>query len=207
MLCSGIFCCCCGLCSRPIQWILNLSLSVPSVSNYNFDKSKQCIGAMTIEIDFLQKKSTDSSPYDSDRMAAEFIQQFNNQSFSVTQQVHFPQNIYTQTQTRLRTLSCFSGGFLIILLFFSLSQLVFSFCDKLFGLMVKDIEAMDASILKGEPASGKKQKVPDCMLRLMCALRFILKSSKTPRSQYHHLQAFVKWGYYRVVGLWFLKLH
>lgn len=25
--------------------------------------------------------------------------------------------------------------------------------------MVKDIEAMDASILKGEPASGKKQKV------------------------------------------------
>uniref|UniRef100_A0A667WXV0 Vesicle-fusing ATPase n=1 Tax=Myripristis murdjan TaxID=586833 RepID=A0A667WXV0_9TELE len=94
-----------------------------AVSNYNFDKSKQCIGAMTIEIDFLQKKSTDSSPYDSDKMAAEFIQQFNNQAFSITQ------------------------------------QLVFSFCDKLFGLMIKDIEAMDASILKGEPASGKKQKI------------------------------------------------
>ncbi|KAM4535182.1 vesicle-fusing ATPase [Fundulus diaphanus] len=94
------------------------------VSNYNFDKSNQCIGAMTIEIDFLQKKSTDSSPYDSDKMAAEFIQQFNNQAFSVTQ------------------------------------QLVFSFCDKLFGLMVKDIEAMDASILKGDPASAKKpQKI------------------------------------------------
>ncbi|XP_038162422.1 vesicle-fusing ATPase isoform X2 [Cyprinodon tularosa] len=94
------------------------------VSNYNFDKSKQCIGAITIEIDFLQKKSTDSSPYDSDKMAAEFIQQFNNQAFSVTQ------------------------------------QLVFSFCDKLFGVMVKDIEAMDASILKGEPAIGKKpQKI------------------------------------------------
>uniref|UniRef100_A0A671WT74 Vesicle-fusing ATPase n=1 Tax=Sparus aurata TaxID=8175 RepID=A0A671WT74_SPAAU len=106
----------------------SIAFSLPQVhtlmlSNYNFDKSKQCIGAMTIEIDFLQKKSTDSSPYDSDRMAAEFIQQFNNQSFSVTQ------------------------------------QLVFSFCDKLFGLMVKDIEAMDASILKGEPASGKKQKI------------------------------------------------
>ncbi|XP_057717249.1 vesicle-fusing ATPase isoform X2 [Corythoichthys intestinalis] len=94
------------------------------VSNYNFDKSKQCIGAMTIEIDFLQKKSTDSSPYDSDKMAAEFIQKFNSQGFSVTQ------------------------------------QLVFSFCDKLFGLVVKDIEAMDASILKGEAASGKKpQKI------------------------------------------------
>uniref|UniRef100_W5KFW9 Vesicle-fusing ATPase n=1 Tax=Astyanax mexicanus TaxID=7994 RepID=W5KFW9_ASTMX len=93
------------------------------VANYNFDKSKQCIGAMTIEIDFLQKKSTDSSPYDSDKMASEFIQQFNNQAFSVSQ------------------------------------QLVFSFCDKLFGLVVKDMEAMDPSILKGEPASGKKQKI------------------------------------------------
>lgn len=58
-----------------------------SVANYNFDKSKQCIGSMTIEIDFLQKKSTDSSPYDSDKMAAEFIQHFNNQGFSVGQQV------------------------------------------------------------------------------------------------------------------------
>lgn len=35
---------------------------------------------------------------------------------------------------------------------------MFSFCDKLFGLVVKDIEAMDASILKGEPATGKKQQ-------------------------------------------------
>ncbi|XP_064171108.1 vesicle-fusing ATPase-like [Anguilla rostrata] len=93
------------------------------VANYNFDKSKQCVGAITVEIDFLQKKSTDSSPYDSDKMASEFIQQFNNQGFSVGQ------------------------------------QLVFSFCDKLFGLMIKDVEAMDPSILKGEPASGKKQKI------------------------------------------------
>ncbi|XP_062874582.1 vesicle-fusing ATPase isoform X1 [Trichomycterus rosablanca] len=93
------------------------------VSMYTFDKSKQCIGVMTIEIDFLQKKSTDSSPYDSDKMANEFIQQFNNQAFSVGQ------------------------------------QLVFSFCDKLFGLVVKDIEVMDASILKGEIATSKKQKI------------------------------------------------
>uniref|UniRef100_A0A8C1SQL9 Vesicle-fusing ATPase n=1 Tax=Cyprinus carpio TaxID=7962 RepID=A0A8C1SQL9_CYPCA len=94
-----------------------------SLANYNFDKSKQCIGAMTIEIDFLQKKSTDSSPYDSDKMATEFIQHFNNQGFTVGQ------------------------------------QLVFSFCDKLFGLVIKDIEAMDPSILTGETASGKKQKI------------------------------------------------
>uniref|UniRef100_A0A8C0DZH6 Vesicle-fusing ATPase n=1 Tax=Balaenoptera musculus TaxID=9771 RepID=A0A8C0DZH6_BALMU len=93
------------------------------VSLYTFDKAKQCIGTMTVEIDFLQKKSIDSNPYDTDKMAAEFIQQFNNQAFSVGQ------------------------------------QLVFSFNEKLFGLLVKDIEAMDPSILKGEPAAGKRQKI------------------------------------------------
>ncbi|XP_062271225.1 vesicle-fusing ATPase-like [Scomber scombrus] len=49
------------------------------VSNYTFDKSKQCVSSMTVEIDFLQKKSVDSNPYDSDKMASEFIQHFNNQ--------------------------------------------------------------------------------------------------------------------------------
>ncbi|OPJ74316.1 hypothetical protein AV530_006993 [Patagioenas fasciata monilis] len=58
-----------------------------TVSLYTFDKAKQCIGTMTIEIDFLQKKSIDSNPYDTDKMAAEFIQQFNSQAFSVGQQV------------------------------------------------------------------------------------------------------------------------
>ncbi|XP_039991713.1 vesicle-fusing ATPase-like [Xiphias gladius] len=93
------------------------------VTNYKFDKSKQCISTVTVEIDFLQKKNVDSNPYDSDKMACEFIQHFNNQAFSVGQ------------------------------------QLVFSFCDKLFGLLIKDIDAMDPSILKGEHAAGKKQKV------------------------------------------------
>ncbi|XP_014034555.1 vesicle-fusing ATPase [Salmo salar] len=93
------------------------------VTNYNFDKSKQCVGTMMVEIDFLQKKNVDSSQYDSDKMAAEFIQHFNSQAFSAGQ------------------------------------QLVFSFCDKLFGLLIKDIEAMDPSILKGEAGSGKKHKI------------------------------------------------
>ncbi|KAM8729794.1 vesicle-fusing ATPase-like [Acanthopagrus schlegelii] len=93
------------------------------VTEYKFDKSKQCISTMTMEIDFLQKKSADSNPYDSDSLASEFIQHFNNQAFSVGQ------------------------------------QLVFSFCDKLFSLMIKDIEAMDPSILKGEQGSGKKPKI------------------------------------------------
>ncbi|TMS22368.1 Vesicle-fusing ATPase [Larimichthys crocea] len=89
------------------------------VTSYKFDKSKQCISTMTVEIDFLQKKNVDSNPYDSDNMAREFIQHFNSQAFSVGQ------------------------------------QLVFSFCDKLFGLVIKNIEAMDPSILKGEQPSSK----------------------------------------------------
>ncbi|XP_036802265.1 vesicle-fusing ATPase isoform X2 [Oncorhynchus mykiss] len=56
-------------------------------------------------------------------MAAEFIQHFNSQAFSVGQ------------------------------------QLVFSFCEKLFGLLIKDIEAMDPSILKGNAGSGKKHNI------------------------------------------------
>ncbi|RXM36062.1 Vesicle-fusing ATPase, partial [Acipenser ruthenus] len=102
------------------------------VAVYTFDKTKQCVGSMTIEIDFLQKKSVDTSPYDSDKMAGEYIQQFNNQAFTVGQ------------------------------------QLVFSFNDKLFGLLVKDIEAMDPSILKGEPASGKKHKVNITGIQILC---------------------------------------
>ncbi|XP_038634341.1 vesicle-fusing ATPase [Scyliorhinus canicula] len=105
------------------KWVgLSIGQEV-EVSPYGFDKIKQCIGTMMIEIDFLQKKNVDSNPYDTDKMAAEFIQQFINQAFSTSQ------------------------------------QLVFNFNDKLFGLMVKDIEAMDPSILKGEPASGKRQKI------------------------------------------------
>ncbi|XP_058477597.1 vesicle-fusing ATPase-like isoform X2 [Solea solea] len=90
------------------------------VTNYKFDRSKQCISTMTLEIDFLQKKNVDSNPYDSDKMAIEFVQLFNNQAFSVGQ------------------------------------QLVFSVFDKVFGLLVKDIEVMDPSILRGENAPGKK---------------------------------------------------
>ncbi|KAK0153035.1 Vesicle-fusing ATPase [Merluccius polli] len=93
------------------------------VTNYKFDKTKQCVGLMTLEVDFLQKKNVDSSPYDSDKMAAEFIQHFNCQAFTVGQ------------------------------------QLAFSFSDKLFGLVVKSIEAMDPSILKGDQASRKKQQI------------------------------------------------
>lgn len=93
------------------------------VLNYTFDKSKQCVSSMTVEIDFLQKKHADTKAYDTDKMAAEVLQNFNNQAFSVGQ------------------------------------QFVLSFCEKLFILGVKDMEAMDPSILRGGHGSGKKQKI------------------------------------------------
>ncbi|XP_041829150.1 vesicle-fusing ATPase-like isoform X2 [Melanotaenia boesemani] len=96
------------------------------VTNYKFDKSSDCISSMTAEVDFLQKKFIDSSPVDSDKMASEFLQQFNNQAFTVGQ------------------------------------QLVFSFSEKLLQVVIKDIDAMDASILKRghvSDASRRKLKV------------------------------------------------
>uniref|UniRef100_A0A7N6AUT2 Vesicle-fusing ATPase n=1 Tax=Anabas testudineus TaxID=64144 RepID=A0A7N6AUT2_ANATE len=98
------------------------SVNLGSIA-FSLPQSKQCISSMTVEIDFLQKKNVDSNTYDSDKMAMEFNQHFNNQAFSAGQ------------------------------------QLVFSFCDKLFGLFIKDIEAMDPSILKGGQSSGKKPKI------------------------------------------------
>ncbi|XP_019749290.1 vesicle-fusing ATPase-like isoform X1 [Hippocampus comes] len=93
------------------------------VSNYTFDKSKQCIGSLTVEIDFLLKKNADSNPYDSDVMANDFIQQFNHQAFTIGQ------------------------------------QMVFKFGDKSFDVLVKDMEGMDPSILKGDQSSVKKAKI------------------------------------------------
>lgn len=60
---------------------------LPLVANYKFDRSKQCISNIMMQVDFLQKKNVDSNPYDSDLMAREFIQHFNNQAFTVGQQV------------------------------------------------------------------------------------------------------------------------
>lgn len=70
------------MCANEVNAIFSIT-----VTNYTFDKSKQCISAVTVEIDFLQKKNADSNPYNSDLMASEFIQHFNNQAFSVGQQV------------------------------------------------------------------------------------------------------------------------
>lgn len=115
-----------------------------------------------IQVDFLQKKNVDSSPYDSDLMAKDFIQHFNNQAFSVGQQVT-PVHTTAWVQADLdgvwgrRKTHTYKRhpDFL---------QLAFSFSDKLFALLVKDMEAMDPSILRGEKPSSKKHKVTWCYL-------------------------------------------
>ena len=61
-----------------------------TVTSYKFDKSRQYVGLILLEVDFLQKKNVDNSPYDSDKMAAEFLQSFSHQAFSAGQQVTTP---------------------------------------------------------------------------------------------------------------------
>lgn len=57
------------------------------VTPVSFDLKNQSIGTLIIEIDFFSKKNTHTDPYDSDKMAIEFIQMFANQAFTIGQQV------------------------------------------------------------------------------------------------------------------------
>lgn len=147
-----------------MSWSQGISLVFPLdslllVTNYKFDRSKQCVSNIMIQVDFLQKKNVDSSPYDSDLMAKDFIQHFNNQAFSVDQQVtpvhsHWAWGDHVGVWGRRKTHNHKSHPLHVVTL-----QLAFSFSDKLFALVVKDMEAMDPSILRGEKPSSKKQKV------------------------------------------------
>jgi vesicle-fusing ATPase len=71
---------------------------------YVFDKNVQSIATLILEVDFLNKKryffsnrlypstrfaifSTTTDPYDTDKMAVEFLQQYTDHAFSVGQSV------------------------------------------------------------------------------------------------------------------------
>lgn len=152
------------------------------VSVYNFDTSTQYIETMTVEIDFLQKKNADSNSYDTDKMANEFRQNFNSQAFCLGQQVKksvrkelvlldnnqphgwrdaaevlctcHPEDNYSPL-TACWSVYCSVKAFWFC---FS-SQFVFKFCEKVFLLVIKVMDAMDPSILKGEQSSNKTNKV------------------------------------------------
>ncbi|CAM2716433.1 unnamed protein product [Rotaria socialis] len=56
---------------------------------YVFDKNIQSIATLILEVDFLNKKNTTADPYDSDKMANEFLQQYIDHAFSVGQCLPF----------------------------------------------------------------------------------------------------------------------
>lgn len=57
------------------------------VRPFQFDLKSSSINIMTVEVDFIQKKASNLDPYDTDRLAVDFVQQFSNQSFTLGQQV------------------------------------------------------------------------------------------------------------------------
>ncbi|XP_035215516.1 vesicle-fusing ATPase 1-like [Stegodyphus dumicola] len=75
--------------SLPMRKWAELSLGQTlEVRPYTFDPNIQYIAKMTIEVDFLEKKTT-TEPYDTDRMATEFLACFCKQAFTVGQMLAF----------------------------------------------------------------------------------------------------------------------
>ncbi|XP_046636023.1 vesicle-fusing ATPase 1-like [Daphnia pulicaria] len=60
------------------------------VRPFEFDTNEHTLAKMILEVDFHDKKRTNSETYDSDAMAREFSAQFHHQSFSVGQLLVFP---------------------------------------------------------------------------------------------------------------------
>ncbi|KAG6463480.1 hypothetical protein O3G_MSEX013898 [Manduca sexta] len=52
-------------------------------------QSAECLCSVTLEADFMMKKTTSLEPYDSEQMARDFLIQFSNQVFTVGQQLAF----------------------------------------------------------------------------------------------------------------------
>ena len=59
------------------------------VKPFNFDRSPEVLCNVSIEVDFLQKKTTTLEPYDSDQMAKEFVMQFSGLALTVGQPLVF----------------------------------------------------------------------------------------------------------------------
>ncbi|XP_064466217.1 vesicle-fusing ATPase 1-like isoform X2 [Ornithodoros turicata] len=74
--------------SLPMRKWAELSISqTVDVRPYVFDPNTQYIAKITLEADFLEKKSSSNTkePYDTDKMAIDFVQQFPKQAFTVGQ--------------------------------------------------------------------------------------------------------------------------
>lgn len=60
-----------------------------SVKPFNFERTSEVLTNVSIEVDFLQKKTTTLEPYDSDQMAKDFILQFSGLALTVGQPLVF----------------------------------------------------------------------------------------------------------------------
>ncbi|RNA29924.1 vesicle-fusing ATPase 1-like [Brachionus plicatilis] len=68
----------------------NISLeSRLMIKPFSFDLRTHSISLLTVEVDFLSKKTTNLDPYDTDKLAPDLLQQFSNQAFTVGQQFVF----------------------------------------------------------------------------------------------------------------------
>ncbi|XP_021342424.1 vesicle-fusing ATPase-like isoform X2 [Mizuhopecten yessoensis] len=65
---------------------LNQELTFKSVT---FNPRTESIGTITLEVDFLQQRMANSDPYDTEKMAQEFLMQFATQAFTVDQFLAF----------------------------------------------------------------------------------------------------------------------
>ncbi|RWS15681.1 vesicle-fusing ATPase 2-like protein [Dinothrombium tinctorium] len=76
--------------NMPMRKWAQLSINeIIEVRPYVFDPSRQYVAKIVLEVDFLQKNSVTSEPYDTDEMAKEFTMQFPNQAFTCEQSIGF----------------------------------------------------------------------------------------------------------------------
>ncbi|XP_055633312.1 vesicle-fusing ATPase 1-like [Toxorhynchites rutilus septentrionalis] len=87
--CSDIPNYCIGFSLLQRKWAtLSINQDI-SVKPFLFDRSSEVLCNVTIEVDFLQKKTTTLEPYDSDQMAKDFILQFSGLALTVGQPLVF----------------------------------------------------------------------------------------------------------------------
>ncbi|XP_022122433.1 vesicle-fusing ATPase 1 [Pieris rapae] len=75
--------------SAPQRKWATLSIGQPIDVSVFKPQSAECLCSVTLEADFMLKKTTSMEPYDSEQMARDFLIQFSNQVFTVGQQLAF----------------------------------------------------------------------------------------------------------------------
>lgn len=71
------------------KWaVLSLNQEL-EVLPHRFEETKDYIGGLVLHVDFFNKKKVTKEPFDTDAMAAEFLQQFPRQAFTVGQPLVF----------------------------------------------------------------------------------------------------------------------